>query len=190
MDDNTVSESIDPDFGFDPDDEFYPRVDYDPRDALVPEWASDGEPPDDCRSRNFEALEDYRRRFEAGNGAALLSAIAFCGQQHIPMPRWLVETFYSRWSSWNRFQSRTLDEAFGVESPKGWRFGAQRRYSHLEPFVHCYILEEKKKGRAVDESLFEDVGQRFNIAKTLVSEYYYRSQKRPYTREEMFDKKA
>ena len=66
-------------------------------------------------------LEWYRQKYEGGDGAALLKAIEYCGMYRLVMPDWIVTNFATSFHSWDRFECKTLDDAFGVARPKGFR---------------------------------------------------------------------
>ena len=61
------------------------------------------------------AIEDCRKRFEAGEAKALLEAIDYCARSRTTMPLWVAEAYIARFDEWFRYRARTLDQAFGVD---------------------------------------------------------------------------
>ena len=65
--------------------------------------------------------------FRAGSVNALFMAIGFCGNQQIAMPEWVVAGYFKGMNRWWLYRCKTLDEAFGVQWPKGKSFEAARK---------------------------------------------------------------
>jgi hypothetical protein len=124
-------------------------------------------------------LEGLHTNFNAGDKNALFQAIRECGRQNIPMPEWTVNAFFAATNRWYRMDVKTLDDAFGIEWPKGKRFDAAKRNQNLSYAVYrrCFELSNPElppeTRRRRDNQLFEDVGKEFGIGKTLASRYFY-----------------
>ena len=75
---------------------------------------------------------------------------------------------------------KSWDEAFGAPLPKGARLQDRRRHRELGPAVWLEVrqLLNSLSPPAIDEALFEQVGQKFGIKKTLAQEIYYEWQRR------------
>jgi hypothetical protein len=55
------------------------------------------------------AIEDCRKRFEAGDAKKLLEALDYCARSGGAMPLWLREAIVARLDPWFRYQTKTLD---------------------------------------------------------------------------------
>lgn len=118
-------------------------------------------------------LEEYRTQFESGDKNALIRAIRSCGREQVVMPDWLVNAFFQATNRWYSLEVKTLDEAFGLEWPKGKRFDAARNKRKYSLAAHYRVKELHSMGKAIDEQLFIEVADELGIGKTKVSEYYY-----------------
>jgi hypothetical protein len=120
------------------------------------------------------AIEDCRKRFEAGEAKALLDAIDFCARSGSVMPLWLVEAFCARYDKWSRYDVKTLDQAFGVER-KGERISDRKLRESLKPRVALEVSRlHREKKRPIDEALFEQVGAKFDIPMGTARDIYYK----------------
>ncbi|MET0706635.1 MAG: hypothetical protein ABWY82_07285, partial [Tardiphaga sp.] len=54
-------------------------------------------------------IDDRRRRFEAGDKAALLDAVDLCARAGLPMPGWLAEAYCAAYAHWAAYRARSLD---------------------------------------------------------------------------------
>jgi hypothetical protein len=74
-------------------------------------------------------LQEYRRRYSEGDNLALLLAVDHCHRCGKAVPADLATDFSNRTDKWFRNQVRTLDEALGVERPKGQHFDDLKKRS-------------------------------------------------------------
>jgi hypothetical protein len=119
-------------------------------------------------------LEELRLRFEAGDGNALIRAIRLTFNQERPAPEWVVAAFFRATNRWYAMQVKSLDEALGVGWQKGKNLSAAKKrralrfavYNELRRTVHA------NPERPIDDELFEKIGGRLGIGKTLVKDYY------------------
>ena len=119
------------------------------------------------------AIEDCRKRFEAGEAAALLDALDYCARSGTAMPLWLAKAYCSRYISWRTYEVKTLDQAFGVER-KGERIPERRTRILLAPHVAMEVdtLHRQEK-LPIDEALFERVGKILDITPGMARDIYY-----------------
>lgn len=118
-------------------------------------------------------LQAYRQEYESGNSYALLRAVTTCARAGVAIPEWAAEAFLHATNRWFRMETRTLDEALGVEWPKGKHFERARRNGNLAYAVSHRCKELINAGRAIDNSMFGEVGAEFGIGKTLAQRFYY-----------------
>jgi hypothetical protein len=120
------------------------------------------------------AIEDCRKRFEAGEARALLDALDFCARSGRAMPLWLAEAFCASYEKWQRYDVKTLDQAFCVER-KGERIPNRKLRESLKPGVAWEVNRlHKKEKLPIDPALFERVGKRFNIPMGMARDIYYK----------------
>jgi hypothetical protein len=120
------------------------------------------------------AIKDCRKRFEAGEAAALLDALDYCARSGTAMPLWLAEAYCSRYISWRTYEVKTLDQAFGVER-KGERIPERRKRILLEPRVAMEVDKlHRQEKLPIDEALFERVGKRLKIGPGMARDIYYK----------------
>ena len=50
-------------------------------------------------------IDDRRRRFEAGDKAALLDAVDLCARAGLPMPGWLAEAYCAASPHWAAYRA-------------------------------------------------------------------------------------
>jgi hypothetical protein len=119
-------------------------------------------------------LDELRGRFDAGDKAALLSAIGFCFDQQIVAPDWIVAAFFRAMNRWYAMEVKELGEAFGLEWPKGKHPSAAKKMRRLSTAVYLKVHEAQHAGRALDDDLFAEIGEQLGLGKTLVKDYYKR----------------
>ena len=120
------------------------------------------------------AIEDCRKRFEAGEAAALLDALDYCARSGTAMPLWLAEAYCSRYILWLTYKVKTLDQAFGAER-KGERIPERRKRLLLEPRVAMEVDKlHRQEKLPIDEALFERVGKNLSIRPGMARDIYYK----------------
>jgi hypothetical protein len=125
------------------------------------------------------AVEQCRKKFEAGEERVVLDAIDLCARAGLPMPIWLVDAFCERYEKWRLFQAKSLDDAFGARRRKGVHIKRAAERAKLQPRVMLSVLRLRRKKRPdgkpvpIDEALFERVGKELKIGKSLANEIYY-----------------
>ena len=114
------------------------------------------------------SITGRRERIEA-DGIALLEAVQQLLVAGLRAPPWLAEAFRSRYQKFERYEARTLDEAFG-HTPLDPRTVAERRKSRsLISDLHGALLEAVAADPTIPihaDHPFEQVGKRFGIGKT------------------------
>jgi hypothetical protein len=119
-------------------------------------------------------LEELRLLFEAGDGNALIRAIRFTFNQERPAPEWVAAAFFRATNRWYAMQVKSLDEALGVAWPKGKSIAAAKKRRALRFAVYNEIRQtlSMKPETTIDDELFEEIGGRLGIGKTLVKNFY------------------
>lgn len=116
-------------------------------------------------------MQEYRQHFEAGDKNALLQAIRFCFAQEIVAPEWVVNAFFRATNRWYSMDCKELGEAFDLAWPKGANLNALKKRRRLKFHVLNEVNAARNGGRPVDDELFEEIGKRHGLGKTLVKEY-------------------
>jgi AraC-like DNA-binding protein len=92
-------------------------------------------PPDPRFFRAIDLLlKRYHERFDQGNKLALLEAVDLCGRAGL-LPLWVRNAFGDAWSAYRRYQVPTLDQAFGVQRPKGKHFDTRSERERLRELI-------------------------------------------------------
>jgi hypothetical protein len=119
--------------------------------------------------RELEALKD---KFNSGENSALLDAIFICARGIIPLPDWVADNYVERYKKILKFEVRTLDDAFGSPLDKGANLNALNKKKNIALNIWSSVLIAAESGTAIDDELFEEVGKKYNVGKTLAKEYY------------------
>ena len=125
-------------------------------------------------------LEWYRQKYEGGDGAALLKAIEHCGMYRLVMPDWVVANFVAAFSSWDRLECATLDDAFRVARPKGFRIDVAREEMNNAAAVYMAILDAEKRGLPIhQDGAIAEVCEKFGINRDKAWKWYNLVRKTP-----------
>jgi hypothetical protein len=112
---------------------------------------------DDYKQR---VLEDYRKRFEAGDKSVLLWGLRFCigCDPNVPIPAWLKRAILSACDAGLTHEIKSWDEVFGKPLKKGQRQATARRNAKIAHEVYQRVEERHRAGKALDKALFAAVG--------------------------------
>jgi hypothetical protein len=125
------------------------------------------------REAAAEELKTERERFERGDKAALLGAVRICANHDLPLPSWASRAFIAAYDRVLRLDTGSWDDAFGRPYPKGKHLAAMKKKRLHRVPVKVAVDRAHKAGRAIDETLFSQVGKEFGLGITLVAELYY-----------------
>lgn len=119
------------------------------------------------------AIEDCRKRFEAGDPKAFFWAVDYCLRTRTATPLWLAQAWCEGFDKWVRYEAKTLDQAFGVER-KGERVSDRKRRLRLQPRVAWEVIRlHQEENLPIDEALFERVGKALKISAGTARDIYY-----------------
>lgn len=129
----------------------------------------------------MEILERLRERVvardEAGNftdGDAVLEAVMTAATLVLPMPDWLAGRVTQAISSYRNYEVKTLDQAFGVQRPKGKRIHAEFNERQNAIYVIAEVLYLQAQGKPTDAGIFEAAGATCKVGKTTAEEWFYK----------------
>jgi hypothetical protein len=117
-------------------------------------------------------VEKCHKRFDAGEGEALLDAIDGCARGGMTLPLWVGEAFCVRYVSWARFEARTLDEAFGV-TRRGMHVASRNQRERLRLHVVLLVIQLHEEGMPIDDKLFAQAGADLGIGGARAKVIYY-----------------
>jgi len=125
----------------------------------------------------WAALQDLKQleeMFNRGNGGALMRAICECARCDLPLPDWAANAYLRAYYKVVGCEEKSWDAVFGKPYRKGINLNALKKKRELKFEVFNTIIGVVKRdpGTAIDSQLFEEVGKKFNIGKTLAEEYY------------------
>ena len=130
---------------------------------------------------NAQYINESRKRIEAGDGFEVLACIRRCVTSGLIAPKWLGMEFNKRYDAVLNCRAKSWDDdiAFGMPYKKGTNISALRKKRILSLAVYNEIRSMLiiNPNTPIDEGLFETVGKKFNLGKTLTSEYYYEQKK-------------
>lgn len=124
-------------------------------------------------------IEAEEARFAAGDRTALMAAIRICANHELMMPEWVARGFIRSYDAVLNCRVSSWDEAFGRPIPKGAHLNARKKRRLYAPLVRMEVARLHKGGTPIDEAMFEAVGKKFGLGKTLASSYYYGSRRLP-----------
>ena len=124
-------------------------------------------------------IEAERQRFQSGDRMALFAAIRICASTDMVMPEWVSNAFIEGYDSVLNCHKGSWDGAFGKPYKKGTQLTGLRQRREKKIMVYMEIREILSSGKttAIDNELFERVGKKFGIGKTLANELYYEGKK-------------
>lgn len=119
-------------------------------------------------------LDAYEKLYES-DPYYLMVAIRVCACSRLVMPEWVLKGYIKAYDTVNNNQARSWDTVFGSPFPKGKSLAAARkkRMTQTSVWNEITLILKLESDTPIDEALFERVGKKFNIGKTLTSEYYY-----------------
>lgn len=118
-------------------------------------------------------VENRRTAVTKGNGDALLAAIMDVVHGRIPFPEWLAVEVAAAIRRYTHHHVSTLDQAFGVKRPAGYRRKAVRERLEKAAIVIHAVHDLNRAGYPIDENMFEEVGKHVGVRKTTASKWYY-----------------
>lgn len=140
----------------------------------------------------LKRLDQLEQAFRDGEESALLAAVAECARADLVMPLWLATAFLHAYRDVIHRRAVSWDDVFGSPLPgdikhKLQRLVALRKKREKSLFVWEEVRrrsaprgwDQKKgeageaiKGEAIDDLLFDSVGKKFGIGRTIAKEYY------------------
>ena len=126
-------------------------------------------------------INEKRKQIEEGDGFEVLACIRRCVTSGLVAPKWLGMEFNKRYDSVLNCRAKSWDDniAFGIPYKKGMNIAALKKKRKFMFAVYTEIQSrlECNPSTPIDAGLFETVGKKFNLGKTLTSEYYYEAKK-------------
>lgn len=119
-------------------------------------------------------LKAWRPDIEKGNGVIVLRALSVALTYGLKVPGWLTEAYRRCMRRFDQYEACGLDEAFRNQPLTQRERKKRQRHRHLLERVGdalCTAIEADPD-RAIDPGLFEEVGERLGIGKTLCRELY------------------
>jgi len=120
-----------------------------------------------------QAISARRENIE-NDGRLLLEVAAIVLDRGLRAPDWLAVAFRKRLTIFQHYETASLDRAFGLITPNDRKLKALRVGRELRGKVHAALLEKLRADpdRSIGIDLFEEVGQQFEIGKTLCTDLY------------------
>ena len=118
---------------------------------------------------NFKTLQE---RFNEGARSAALHALAHAYYFRVMPPKWAIEHVADGYGRWSKAEVKTLDEALGIQRPKGFRLDAVNR-SLMHGGMILIDVNKRLETEPYDDEIFEDAGKKWGIGKTAAKDIYY-----------------
>jgi hypothetical protein len=126
---------------------------------------------DDFYSKHLDSM---KQEYESGDGYALFRAIAFCGNEKIIMPEWVVQSLYDGMREFAHYRVKTLDEAFGITWPhKGVHLKTLEKLDRWSFRILDRVTAYSFRGWKIDVGTFEMVAEELGLKVSEVREIYY-----------------
>ena len=108
------------------------------------------------------ALAQCHARYDGGDKSALLDAVDVLA---VYFPSWAQEAFAKAWSDYRQHAAATLDEAFGIERPKGQHQKEARAREVLRGSIlfRVYYLHYRER-KPLDAETFAQVASELGIS--------------------------
>lgn len=123
----------------------------------------------------LEIFEKFEKRFKEGDTFALMEALATGLGLRVRMPEWVRDEYLEVYQKVSSYEVASWDDVLGRRVPIGKHLTAARKRNKLcgEIFINVMMIKAEGENVPTDERLFAEVGAKFNIGKTLASEYFY-----------------
>jgi hypothetical protein len=124
----------------------------------------------------MEQLAEAESAFKAGDKSRIIHGVQLCtvfGLDRRKWPQWLDRAFNDAYEAGISGAISSWDKVFGRPIAKGKQRKAARLRSQLILPIVYRVRQLHAKGRAIDKTLFEDVGRKFGISGTTASKIYY-----------------
>jgi hypothetical protein len=135
-----------------------------------------GETRDAARVEDWLAssLKHLEKKVKQGDAHALITAIDFCLRSGRPVPLFFAQNWCDRTLAWFNDQVETLDEALGVQRPKGQHFQELKKRSGLRPGIVLRVLYVKRtQNLPIGDEVFAIVGEQLGVTTRFVRDTWY-----------------
>ncbi len=116
-------------------------------------------------------FDQLKKSFDEGNNACALHALAFSLYFDAKPPEWAIKHLNNGYQRWHYAEVRTLDEALGIERPKGFRLDAAKRNA-MHAAAIMIEVNKRLQQESYDDEIFEEVGKIWGLGKTATKEIY------------------
>ncbi|MCP5246759.1 MAG: hypothetical protein H6937_12760 [Burkholderiales bacterium] len=118
-------------------------------------------------------LDQLHEQFKQGSKFALMQALRECARCGLVMPEWVATNYIKAHDTILNYRSKDWNEVLCSPIPKGANLNALRKKRALQFGVlnEARDILSRSPERAIDAGLFEEVGNKFHIGKTLAEEY-------------------
>jgi hypothetical protein len=143
---------------------------FDPFTATMEEALAQPDALALTRWGNAQRLTAGRERFETNP----LEGVQVCAEHGLVMPEWLAAAYSSGYRKAMCGDADSWDECFGSPHPKGTQLARLRVRERARTAVFRDIIDTIRLDpeRVIDAWLFEEVGRRHGVGKTLAEELY------------------
>lgn len=123
-------------------------------------------------------LEAKRQGFGEGNKLALVDAIRICAKHDLPLPAWVSREFLFAYDCVLNLEIATWDDVLGTPRQVAKHLVKKKKEQFDSARVLLALMQARQVGRSISGVLFEEIGERYGLGKTRVSDIYYGKPKR------------
>jgi len=115
-------------------------------------------------------LIKLHERYNHGDNRAVLEAIDILSAV---FPDWLRQAYFVAWGRYRRYEVDTLDQAFGVERPKGQHIEDAQKREELRKLIlfRVYFLHYREN-KPIDAGTFAQVADELGVSTGLVTQIF------------------
>src|SRR5262249_35006551 len=115
-------------------------------------------------------LVKLHERYNHGDNRAVLEAIDILSAA---FPDWLRQAYFVAWGRYCRYEVDTLDQAFGVERPKGQHIEDARKREELrKPILFRVYYLHYCENKPLDAGTFAQVADELGVSTGLVTQIF------------------
>ncbi len=120
-------------------------------------------------------IQDLKEKYERGDRGALIDVAKHVAHHGLRFPEWARTPFVHAWREVAHYRVSSWDDVFGRKIPKGRHRSRMEKEFRLAFQIYSEITgmrEKDKKSAPLSDDLFEQVGRRFGVAKTVCRELF------------------
>lgn len=116
-------------------------------------------------------LPRLKTQYESGDSKSLLKAIEICAVRGLPMPSWCRDAYLRSCRKVERYEVRTLDEAFS-HSMKGVNLDRAKQRHRYSLITSVEVAKHYSAGETI-ENAFQAVSEKYPLSPGTIRKWFY-----------------